>query len=635
MSKQLPASKTGEQSVIQNVSSETLTRTGSFFLWLTVLMTIARIGLTVLPFIFILGAENWVVLYFVIFYTILFGINFIFYLGLFSVAQVTKEDANKIFGVNFVTWNPLRRFYAVCLFCFVDYPVNLAVWYSWLTKNSEYLNSPNNSNTPNVNSPGFFSFQILCGAFIFSSVIYAVLAYQFMRSLRNQRQDVIPVDQKGLSPAQLSALGQIAKKKKILVNVELSGDSAPGMAEVTEGRVKRYWFTGITVIWIVTLLVYLFIYFVHTFDGATKMQFVVITVFFWVSLFFWLVLVVLYYAPFYNSPSIRDLITRMPTNKNISTAETNAELNYEMGGVFVSTLIFYFINIIFMIYAYVLDGPNKLEWNTVPKFNPLAVIQSPFFYVFITNGALNTGAIVFFAYNFVTIGFVIGWGAPALSEESATEAGTDKSKEEDELLEQPGAPGNFIYYSDSWVIGVTVFMFAVWFVFFGFIIDAMIGGHFLAEYIWGVAWGFTIVFFILIVVIYVLSIYNVRKLNDGEESDGRFGIWRLNKTWFLSTYRTMVSVPVAFVLQVIILWYLQWDCFQTKRVSDWTVIRPIDPSTPPPYESCNIYWAINILSLYCINLVYLVIACNQAATTSIRVQVFNQAKVVEKGSKKK
>lgn len=632
MSTQQKTTKPDEKTALPNVSSETLTRTGSFILWLTVLMTIARIALSVLPYIFILGAENWVVLYFVIFYTILFGFNFLAYLGIFAYAQVTKEDANKIFGANFVTWNPLRRFYAVCLFCFVDYPVNLAVWYAWLTKNNEYLNSPNNSNTPGVNSPGFFSFQILCGAFIFSSVVYAVLAYQLMRSLRNQRQDVIPVDQKGLQAPQLNALRQIRRDKKILANIELSGDSAPGMADVTEGRVKRYWFTGITVIWIVVLLVYLFIYFVHTFDGATKMQFVVITVFFWVSLFFWLVLVLLYYVGFgEKSPSIRDLITRMPRNKRISTAETNAELNYEMGGVFVSTLIFYFINIIFMIYAYVLDGPNKLEWNTVPKFNSLALIQSPFFYVFITNGALNTGAIVFFAYNFVTIGFVIGWGAPALSEEETAEAGS----EEDELIKQPGTPGSVIYYKDSWVIGVTVFMFAVWFVFFSFVIDAMIGGHFLAEYIWPIAWSYTVVFFILVVAIYVLSIYNVRKLNDGEESDERFGIWRLNKTWFLSTYRTLVSVPVAFVLQVIILWYLQWDCFEDKRVSDWTVIQPIDPSTPPPYESCNIYWAINVLSLYCINLVYLVIACNQAATTSIRVQVFNQANIGEKGNKKR
>jgi len=611
---------------VENVKDAELTRTGNFILWVTAFMTIARIGLSVTPFVFILGAENWGVLYFVIFYTLFFGLNFIFYLAIFCTALVTKIDPNKIFGANFTTWNPLRRFYVICIFSFIDYAINISVWYSWLTKNNKYLNSPNNSNTPNTNSPGFFSFQILCGAFLFSSVVYAVLAYQLMRSLRNQRQQLLddPVDKSGLTQAQLAAMKQIGTKKKIATfpNIELSADAAPGLVSTTQNANKRFVFTGVAVLWIVLLLVYLFIYYVHTFDGATKMQFVVVTVFFWASFAAWFVLVLLYYVPLMG-PSLRTDITNQKTEAGFSTAETHAELNYEMGGVFVSSFLFYAINIIFMIYAYVLDGPNKIEWNTVPKFNSLALVQSSFFYVWVTNAALNTGSIVFFVYNFVTIGFVIGWGGPtSLDIENTVEA--PLLPKEKKTAKEPER--EIVDYQSGRAIGVTITLFAVWFTFFGFVIDAMIGGHFLAKHIFPITLSFALVFFFLILTIVWVSISNWNRLDANDQADKKLGIWPLNKNWYLSTFRTIISLPVAYALQVIIMSYLSWDYFGGNKItSDWTCILPIDSSTPPPYSSCNIYWAVGILSLYCINLVYLVIVCNMAATTSVKFQVIKQA----------
>lgn len=634
-----------EDNSLRNVGSSQLSATGSNVLWFTVLMTIARIALSVLPLVFILGAENWVVLYFVIFYAILFGINFLVYLWVACAAFVRTEDSNQIFGKLFTTWNPLRRFYSLFLYCTIDYAVTLALWFSWLRRNDEYLKSPNNSNTPNTNGPGFFSFQIICGSFIFSSVIYAVMAYQLMRSLRNQRQQALEIDESktaGLTKAQIAAIRQIRKDKGSLVNIELTNENSPGLAGTTRNRTKRRWFTGIAVIWIVLILVYLFIYYYHIFDGATKMNFIVVTVFFWASLFFWLVLVLLYYVPFGEKDiSLKADIINQPANGIISTAETNAELNYEMGGVFVSSLVFYFINIIFMIYAYVLDGPNKLEWNTVPKFNSLAVVQSPFFYVWVTNAALNTGAIVFFVYNFVTIGFVIGWGGPV------DVALIDDEDIEDEPRGASSGSSNMARYSDwnrktaepvgrkeysvvsyrtNATLIATCVMFAVFFVLFGFVIDAMVGGHFLAEHISPIAVTYLLVMFALIVAICFISYFNFSDLSSIEQSEKNSGIWPLNKTWYLSTLRTVVTVPVAYVLSVIILFYLGWNYFDGYRnTSDWRCILPTDPSDPPPYSSCNIYWAVSVLSLYCINLVFLVIACNTAATTSIRIQVTKQA----------
>jgi len=174
------------------------------------------------------------------------------------------------------------------------------------------------------------------------------------------------------------------------------------------------------------------------------------------------------------------------------------------------------------------------------------------------------------------------------------------------------------------VIGLVALLFAIWIVFYSFVIEAMIGGHWFAEHIFPITVSFSVIFFIAIVAVAFYTYQRVSVLDEWVSYNNMERIWRINRDWHLATYRNVVSIFVTFVLQVIILSVTVSNYFEPKRSGPWQCILPLTSSSVPPYSSCNVYWAGAVLALQCTLWVYLICIIQAFATLTIKVQLSRQ-----------
>ena len=583
---------------------------------------IVRAVLNVLPLVYILGADNWTVLAFVITYSILFGILVVIVLAILIRAAMRSRGNQSIFGSNIVTWNPLRHFYAAAFYTIVDYATNMSLWYVWLYRNDEYLNSPTSSNTPDPNAAGFYPFQMLCGAFIFSSVIMFVLYFNVVRSLWTQRQALTnranDVDE-GIK----TAYGQLSERNTF---AHLDHFQKPSGMENNNAKIRAFIATG--AIYHLVMVVYLFIYAYHVFYASTEMNYTAVTVLLWLGVGFYIINISIYYIPSGSSPSVQHRIRNSQTDNDKITAETNAEMDAEVGNYFLTNFFILAFNIIFAIYAYLLSGTNDIEWGTVPKFDPFAVVQSAWLYVWLTNAALNYGALPFFVYYAVTFVFVSSapenYDNPPDAEESGSIQQNDSSANQPLLANQQGATKTLVGYRKGsvFIIIMNGVALLVWAGLYFFFVQAMVGGHVLAQYMFPVTLTFCIVFGILIIAFYAIMFTRTSRVQtEAAATNTEQKSWEWNKTWYLSLYRNVVSITITFLLQAIVLIVTLDKYFNNRTNSDWECIKGIPSTATPPYSSCSLYWTAAILALYCCSLVYLICIINEFATQTVKVQI--------------
>ena len=93
-------------------------------------------------------------------------------------------------------------------------------------------------------------------------------------------------------------------------------------------------------------------------------------------------------------------------------------------------------------------------------------------------------------------------------------------------------------------------------------------------------------------------------------------LFNINKDWYLATYRTMVAIPVTFIIQVIILSITINSFFHAEVKNDASCINP--PSGAPPYNPCSAYWSVAILAMYCTMLVYMVMIVNALSNSTTK-----------------
>lgn len=616
----------GVTEIPKETQRQDLTTIGQWTNGLTCAGIICRSILSVMPFVYILGADNWIILGFVIAYTLLFGILTLFYLAVFGVSLTRGMTSQKIFCETSVSWNPLRHFYAAFIFTVIDYASNLIFWYIWLYRNKDYLDSPSNSNTPDANTAGFFPFQMLCGAFIFSTVISLIFYFNLVRSLWAQKQSLTKTADLTTSKELKPAYGQFSTNRAY-TNIDLR--ATPKTVSQSSGIVRL--FTAFGAIYYIVMIVYLLIYFYHLFRDKTEMNYTVLTVFLWTAFLFWILQLVAYYIGF-GKNSVQKLFLTAEPDDNIATIESNYEVNADMGTTFLCGFFLFFYNIVFAAYFYDMRDRPEFSWDSVPKFDPFAIVQSPLFYVWVTLAALNTGAFPFIVYNAVTFTFVAAGGSPLMEDELDTE---ETGAENESLVKKQGGEKIVAETKPHYLVIIYISVMAViWGTFYGFVINAMVGGHFLAEFSFPVTVTFGIVFGLLILVIVLLFILSSRETqNYGRMNNILAKVNSMNKSWHLAIYRNTVAVPVTFILQVVILSVTNYNYFEKHTFSEWQCIRPIDISAPPPYSSCNIYWAAAILALYCTLLVYLVCIINAYSSASVKVLINKQIKLLRKKEK--
>lgn len=613
-----PSSSSSSAALVpQTLDRESLSTTGKAVTWWTAIMILARAAFVVFPLVYIFGADDWKTSIWFIIYAIIFFFNLVFNLTVFCMAVGRGDEKTKIFGDKIVSWNPLRRFYNIFFISVIDWGTNMALWVVWLTRNPEYVNHPGNNSTPAVNASGYFPFQMLCGAFIFTSVVYFLFAYQLVRSLWSQKQALTIRADSVNTQADKSAVGQFSVRgSKDLVNINLRGGASK--VSTNRGVVQAYLAFG--GIYHILMLVILPFFFAQLFHSKKIMRYDVFTGFLYAALVFWLALLFTYYVGGWKGDSVRKLVLESEANNDTVTAETNAELDSEMSSFFVFGFFFFFFNIIFAIYAYSLTGPNSLDWSTVPQFDPLALIQAPFFYVWLTLSSLNTGALVFFCWQAVVFVFIGGWNMYPDED--------DNEMKSIDFSNVPVERGRANYLS----IGLVAFLFAIWLVFYGFIIEAMIGGHWFAKYIFPITLSFAIIFFIAIVATVIIAYQRISDLEEFTYATRMDRLWLINRDWHLSMYRNVVAIFVAFVLQVVILSVTISQYFEPQRSSPWECILPPSSTSVPPYSSCNVYWEAVILAMFCTMWVYLICIIYSFSTLTIRVQIVKQvSRAVMKG----
>jgi hypothetical protein len=580
-------------------------------MWVVVLSLIARVCLLVLPLVYILGADNWTVLIWFIFYAVLFGLDWLykFIIMVYSIAK-TKT------GI-FPNIHSFRRFCSLFIFSTVDYGSNLFIWCFWLVGHNPYVDSPNHSNTPDVNSDGYYSFQSMCGAFFFGSVIYIIFAFQFLGTVWVENAPFTPseettslraggVSTSASNPASGSRQRTRSRERaapSVVPDPVLGGKGV----SLSKGIVKAFVATG--AIYIIVLFVLLAAYFYHLFRAKTDFTYSAVTGLLYSSLAFWIAHIGIYYISGGSSaPSIRQMVLAPATDK--ASHEAGMHLNEEMRSYFLSGFFIFFFNVVFTVYAFSLSGANEMKWDTVPQFDSSVANQSSFFYLWVTTAAINTGALCFLAYNIVTLGFIV-YRAPDDEDED------DRGKSAVADGEQAVSATTVVELIPNWSIVALLFaLTAMWIVFYAFIIEAIVGGHWFAEFIFPVTISFAVVFFVGALAVIVISYLRYRGVM---QTDGK--TQSINQMYTLSTVRNSVVIPVAYVLIVIILSVLIYEYFENKTHSNWTCIRPTPSTATPPFNSCNVYWGAGVLALYCVHQVYLVCIVNAMSTMSMRIHV--------------
>lgn len=582
----------------------------------TAIMMIARAVLAGITVAYIVGGTGWMILGWFLSYAIFFGVNFFLMVGI-AISSANFEKKPNVFGVMVVSWNPLRKFYALTFISVVDFITNIIIWSIWLHTNNVYVTDPH-TNTPVVNASTYFSFHSMCGAFIFSSCIYFIYAFQFIRSLWNQKQSIIvgaldgglkpgPVQHTAASWRQLAA-GQYGRNGK-LVNIQLRGGS-PALNPTRDWRVIVYLAFG--AIFLFSMFILLFIFFYHTFYAKSSMPFTVEFVLYWIAVGSYIIMCGFYY---FGADSVRSKILRTEEVADRNTLESNWELDNEMVSYHLFGALVLFFNLIFFIDAVSLKGINKIDWKSVPKYNTAILVQSPYFYVWVTQCALNTGVLCFMFYYMVNFWFTGIWNAEFDDPKKSPDAPPElqiKSGAQIALWERDAA---------VYVIGVTAGLLAIWGVFYGFILSAMMGFHFMARYIYPITITFAVVFAAGVLIAIGMSFLRVSKTDDDAKKSGKLRqMFNLNIDWYLSTYRNVIAIPLTYFIQVAIMSVTTHQFFHPDIANDPSCINP--PSGAPPYNPCSTYWSVAVLSMYVTSLVYMVCIVNAFSTMTTKVLVY-------------
>jgi hypothetical protein len=595
-----------------NVEREGLTSAGKWVSTTTVAMMIARAVLVAFSVAYIVGGTDWLILGWFLPYAILFGINFFVLAGV-CISSINVPKKPQVLGKSIVSWNPLRKLYALTFISTVDYVTNVIIWSIWLSNNQIYVTHPQ-TGTPVINSSTYFSFQSMCGAFIFSSCIYVVYAFQFMRSIWNQRQSLIEHPPSEGSARSMDVanyvMGQIAANGKGLINIDVTRGSK-NVNPTGDWRVITYIVAG--AIFLISIYLVLFIFFYHTFYAQSMMRFTVEFVFYWIAFGSFIVMCGFYYV---GVGSVRNKILSTEQDANHNTAETNWELDNEMVSYHLFGALVLLFNLIFFIDAISMTGVNKIDWKSVPKYNTSILVQSQYFYVWVTQAALNTGALCFMVYYTVNFFFTGIWNA-----------GFDEAPENAPPAVQPPSGSVVMMRGKSAAtiaVGVTAGLLVIWGVFYGFILSAMMGFHFLARYIYPITITFAVVFFVGIAIAIGISFMRLGEIDEDAKPTGRFRqMFNINMDWYLSTYRNLIAIPVTYVVQVIIMSVTTHDFFKAEITNDPACINP--PSGAPPYNPCSAYWSVAVLSMYVTSLVYMVCIVNAFSSLSTKILVYGIA----------
>lgn len=552
----------------------------------------------ILPFIFIFNQTNWKPRDWMIGFSIVFGIDWLYYLAIFiGVCTELNSDTKRAGALwkwygDFSTVNTHRRFTAYFTIKTFFYITMMLMWFFWLAKYN-YLNGASTPDAPYRGDQGFFSFQQLCIIHVFYSIISLVYNFILTRDINANRKLALTeselVKAKKKAPMDADAIAEYEQEgPMIILPRETSLMSTSG--------VIGYWASSFFLY--LVAIVFLLMMFVQTFDVDTLVNLKV--------LFGLLVVMTVALIGAVASYYIGRVYEKI-------VAQRDGRL---IDDVLFAGKLFWAFNIIvnwiaFAFYLAQNGTADQVDFSSYPHFdrNPPVdsfghYVQIKPWYVWQAQAVFNGASVLFWLSYGVCVVFTTMRTAPieaAMIEKRVQKDGLRATK------------------PDTSAIAIVLIFWLLLLVIYTFTLSAEIGNvWFLTKYE-GFIIAFTVIVTILIGAIIVGSRYRIGNLDSMRQY--------LNKDWVLSTWRVVVVLPLYFVMSMVTYWlsygrYTTWLDGISESAAKIITSQP----TAVPLNPFTYYWwnILTIQMLFLGALVIMIIDFSSTLTVKFVYQFTNK-----------
>ena len=543
--------------------------TGDVILYETMAILVARMVLVVFPLIYIYGARQWITLGWYICFVGLAGGHFLVYLGVCINSWTRSTNHREVFGPA-TTWFTLRRFYVFFGLSLVDVAAFATVIGLWLKDHSVYEHTPIKY-TPSVNTNGYFTFEMICVSFVFTTIIWFIHGVMLVRAIWKDEEVYLENN-------------TLATDKRALF-IDANKNTAKGV-KLESMYIKIYaFFAFLTILTVMTLL---FMYFVLIFWTRTVLNLYVFVGFVTAATIFYLIYVGMYYT-YVRQPLLNDV-----TQDNMSTDDTRRELDAENIALHIFLGFTLAVQWMFFVYYWTLETPS-VKFDKMPHFQPDLLVQRPSFYVLLDQAAMNSGFLAFTLVYSITFLYTGDWntyGGNVIPERLV------KSKYLN--LSYSKSPGIHIF--------INMLLSVFYFLFLSFILMAITGSHWIVQNWENLTIAYTITGAVVVGCFSIML--GIRW--SGLSKD--VGVYYLNGEWVLITWKLVVGSIFAYLLGFVI-FVTTTAQYDELRDGEWEKI--LEPTTTP-VSYITVYYPAAINALYVTSLVFLVSIVNSITSTSVR-----------------
>jgi len=526
-------------------------------------------------------------------YVVIYSVNI--FVSIFFVGMVLKNAKESVKTSPLA--NQVTRRLTIMLFLIyvVDYVFNVASLWGWLDNNAKYKNDPDGQSpfSPSRAQAAFFSLFSYSGGSIYVKIFVVIYALQLFTNL----YDIINND------AQVS-IANISSIKE--------STSVPLLAKETKKQNKfpvLFFFIAGFVFFVATL-VYVLIFFVVAFKINTAINLVALVSILSVMTGFYIICGGFFFFS-----------TKAHLEAQSDTLDV-AEVVRQVSMMFYFFAFYLSINWIFFIDAWVLTGPDSVDFSgRLPHLINTAVSQPLFFYTFVEGMApINAGAVVIIAYYFVTFIYTTYYmmlGSTVLPKWFEIRDSRIQAK--------------IVYMTTAAWVSVAV-SWACVIVVFGFIFAAFAGNFYMAVNYRTFIYTFTAVGALAVIGVVGLNFFRVaahytdylsRNRDQTDEKARKEGFFQsfnrsLNAVYIMSLFRTIICVPLYYILAIVV-YYIsnsQYNLLGSPQVSQWLIRAKLNG---PTVEPVTFYWPEIVLVQFVliINLVIVLIDSTANNTTII------------------
>jgi len=524
----------------------------------TALTIVATMIFLVFPIVYLCNGNKIMPYALAISYVIWYSINilvstfFVYYVfKVHSSAVSTYKDATK------------RLALMVYMLYIVDYVFNVASMWGWLDNNKKYMTNPDGQSplSPSRDQAAFFSLFSYSGGSIYVKIFVVIYGFQLFTNL----YDTIGTERQPIPSGR-------SKSETIVKRI---GESK------TPSNVRILVFTIAGAIFFAFTFVYVLIFFIVAFKINTAITLTVLVNFLAVMSGSYLVCIFVFF--FYAKENLDYQKDAMDV----------VEITRQVNMMFYFFAFYLVINWIFFIDAWVLTGPDSVDFSgRLPHLINTDVKQPLFFYTFVEGMApINAGALLIVAYYFITFSHSLYYmwlsnGQPLTN--------FFKFGSKYEVQEVSLSIYAWVLIAVSWASVIVIF---------GFVFAAFAGNFYMAVHYQTFVYTFTAIGFVFVAFASVLNYLRVASYYDELNPSSKATqadtliprlIRQFNVVYLMSLFRSLICVPLYYILAIIIFYISnsQYELLGSEQISQWLIRAKLNGLT---VEAITFYWPEIIL----------------------------------------